>query len=227
MRTGAPRGPVVGNAASLLETPDGPTATRAGPPEEAQALLRAARTSRQVNLFRISPLLGLCPGEAAALRWPALHLHDDLPTADIIGRLQRLDKTMRLLRYAAASLMSAGGMRLEDISNPLSHRSVTVTAEIYRHPIAALRIAQVGAMDALLSPIWPASNSSHHHSERPDRGIFLLRKDPIPKLRMETRKLSSPRPQRATCDTGYTDQIDPRNLTASQVHHPEPAGLRL
>ncbi len=226
------RGLVVRNAASLVETPDGPTATRAGlTPEEAQALLRAARTSRLGNLFRISLLLGLRPGEAAALRWPALHLDDDVPTVDIVASLQRLNKTMRLtkpktptsvrtlglpraavsafreqkelqelergassnlnfnplqlvfaneqgepldpsnvrralasvakragighvhphlLRHAAASLMSAAGMRLEDISDTLGHRSVMVTAEIYRHPIAPVRVAHVGAIEQML-----------------------------------------------------------------------------
>lgn len=56
-----------------------------------------------------------------------------------------------LLRHAAASLLSAAGVPIEDISDTLGHRSVTVTAEIYRHPIAPVRSGHVAAMSALAS----------------------------------------------------------------------------
>ncbi len=39
------------------------------------------------------------------------------------------------LRHAAASLLSAAGVRLEDIADILGHRSPTITADIYRHPV--------------------------------------------------------------------------------------------
>ena len=54
-----------------------------------------------------------------------------------------------MLRHAAASLLSAAGVPLEDISDTLGHRSVTVTAEIYRHPIAPVRSGHMTAMAQL------------------------------------------------------------------------------
>lgn len=54
-----------------------------------------------------------------------------------------------LLRHATASLLSASGVRLEDIADTLGHRSVTITADIYRHPIAPIRTAHINAMTAL------------------------------------------------------------------------------
>lgn len=56
-----------------------------------------------------------------------------------------------MLRHAAASLLSAAGVPIEDISDTLGHRSVTVTAEIYRHPIAPVRSGHVAAMTRLAS----------------------------------------------------------------------------
>ena len=60
--------------------------------------------------------------------------------------------------------MSAAGMSLADISDTLGHRSVMVTAEIYRHPIAAVRIAHVGAMDGLLAREYPAKEAGRRPS---------------------------------------------------------------
>ncbi|MGW6130764.1 tyrosine-type recombinase/integrase [Cellulomonas sp. NPDC055163] len=54
-----------------------------------------------------------------------------------------------MLRHAAASLLSAAGVPLEEISDTLGHRSVTVTAEIYRHPIAPIRSGHIAAMSQL------------------------------------------------------------------------------
>ena len=54
-----------------------------------------------------------------------------------------------LLRHATASLLSAAGVPLEDISDTLGHRSVSVTAQIYRHPIAPVRTGHRVAMTAL------------------------------------------------------------------------------
>ena len=54
-----------------------------------------------------------------------------------------------LLRHATASLMSAAGVSLEDISDTLGHKSLNVTAEIYRHPIAPVRSGHHDAMSAL------------------------------------------------------------------------------
>jgi integrase len=55
-----------------------------------------------------------------------------------------------MLRHAAASLLSAAGIPIEDISDTLGHRSVSVTAEIYRHPIAPIRSGHMAAMNQLI-----------------------------------------------------------------------------
>ena len=55
-----------------------------------------------------------------------------------------------MLRHAAASLLSAAGVPIEDISDTLGHRSVNVTAEIYRHPIAPVRSGHMVAMNQLI-----------------------------------------------------------------------------
>ncbi|WP_372419614.1 tyrosine-type recombinase/integrase [Actinotalea solisilvae] len=55
-----------------------------------------------------------------------------------------------MLRHAAASLLSAAGVPIEDISDTLGHRSVAVTAEVYRHPIAPVRSGHMAAMNQLL-----------------------------------------------------------------------------
>lgn len=64
------------------------------------------------------------------------------------ARLEHLHPHM--LRHAAASLLSAAGVPIEDISDTLGHRSVAVTAEVYRHPIAPVRSGHMAAMNQLL-----------------------------------------------------------------------------
>lgn len=56
-----------------------------------------------------------------------------------------------LLRHAAASLLSDAGVSIETISDTLGHRSITVTAEIYRHPLTTTRTGHIAAMDNLTS----------------------------------------------------------------------------
>lgn len=63
-----------------------------------------------------------------------------------------------MLRHAAASLLSAAGVPIEDISDTLGHRSVAITAEVYRHPIAPVRSGHMAAMDQLL-PTKPRSKT--------------------------------------------------------------------
>jgi len=52
-----------------------------------------------------------------------------------------------LLRHAAASLLSEAGLRIEDIADTLGHRSITVTADVYRHPLNPVRTAHLTALD--------------------------------------------------------------------------------
>lgn len=62
--------------------------------------------------------------------------------------LERLHPHM--LRHAAASLLSAAGVPIEDISDTLGHRSIAITAEVYRHPIAPVRSGHMAAMELLV-----------------------------------------------------------------------------
>jgi len=53
------------------------------------------------------------------------------------------------LRHAAASLLSAAGVRLEDIADILGHRSPTITADIYRHPVHPVRDTHLAVMTTI------------------------------------------------------------------------------
>jgi integrase len=234
LRMGEQRNLLTRNIATAVQAPRGPTRERHGlTPEQARTLLAAAADDRLGNLITLSLLLGLRPGEAAALRWDDLDLDATPPqlkirasmrrtsTGPILSRpktatswrtlalphpaiaalrRQRVEqakeaaastgdwdnplgliftgKTGRpldpsnvrrvlariarqsdidhlhphLLRHAAASLLSAAGVPLEDISDTLGHRSISVTADIYRHPISPVRQGHIAAMNNLVIP---------------------------------------------------------------------------
>ena len=61
-------------------------------------------------------------------------------------------RTPHLLRHAAASLLSAAEVRLEDITDARGHRSVTVATDMYRHPLAFVRTGRPAAMTAPVEP---------------------------------------------------------------------------
>jgi integrase len=223
---------VVRNVADLVQTPTGaPSRERTGlDPEQARALLKAARGERLGGLITLSLLLGLRPGEVAGLTWPMVGLDSTPPTVRIEYSLRRTADGMVLvppktassrrtialpqacvdalreqqarqaadakaagkqwanparlvftsetgspldpsntrrafdriaakaglehvhphqLRHAAASLLSAAGVRLEDIADVLGHRSPTITADIYRHPVNPIRNHHVEVMEGL------------------------------------------------------------------------------
>ncbi len=48
--------------------------------------------------------------------------------------------------------MSDAGVSIEQISDTLGHRSINVTAEIYRHPINPIRTGHVAAINQLSQP---------------------------------------------------------------------------
>jgi hypothetical protein len=74
------------------------------------------------------------------------------------------------LRHATASLLSAAGVRLEDIADTLGHRSVTITADIYRHTITPTRTAHLTALDNLAPPEPPdGQHQARAASWRPTR----------------------------------------------------------
>jgi integrase len=64
-----------------------------------------------------------------------------------------------LLRHAAASLLSAAGVPLEQISDLLGHRSVTVTAEVYRHSLSSVRSGHLEAM----ADLTKSSTAAEHN----------------------------------------------------------------
>ena len=54
-----------------------------------------------------------------------------------------------LLRHATASLLSAAGVPSEQIADVLGHRSPTITADIYRHPLTPVRDHHVTVMTTI------------------------------------------------------------------------------
>ncbi|NMM31623.1 MAG: phage integrase family protein [Cellulomonas sp.] len=73
-----------------------------------------------------------------------------------------------MLRHAAASLLSAAGVPIEDISDTLGHRNVNVTAEISQHPIAPLRSGRMVAMNQLID-----SPSGEDQTDKPRRATHV------------------------------------------------------
>ena len=82
---------VVRNVADLVQTPNGaPSKERTGlEPDQAHALLEAARGERLGGLITLSLLLGLRPGEVAGLTWPMVDLDSTPPTVRIEHSLRR------------------------------------------------------------------------------------------------------------------------------------------
>lgn len=228
---GEKRSVVLRNAASPVNAPRGPHKQRYGlTVDQARGILQAADGERLGPLITVSLLLGLRPGEAAALTWDALVLDGPVPTLKVDASLRRTPDGMviadpktptsrrtlalphaavsalqrqrvqqaaerekadaawanslnlvfatergtpldpsnvrralrrianraglehlhpHLLRHATASLLSAAGVPLEDISDTLGYRSVSVTAQVYRHPITPIRTGHHAAMTAL------------------------------------------------------------------------------
>jgi hypothetical protein len=53
------------------------------------------------------------------------------------------------LRHSAVSLLSAAGLRLEDIADIVGHSSTRMTAEVYRHHVMPTITAGQEAMDRI------------------------------------------------------------------------------
>jgi hypothetical protein len=53
------------------------------------------------------------------------------------------------LRHSAVSLLSAAGLRLEDIADVVGHSSTRMTAEVYRHHVMPTITAGQAAMDQI------------------------------------------------------------------------------
>lgn len=54
------------------------------------------------------------------------------------------------LRHSSVSLLSASGLRLEDVAAIVGHASIRMTAEVYRHHVQPTITAGKAAMDELL-----------------------------------------------------------------------------
>ncbi len=67
-----------------------------------------------------------------------------------------------LLRHATASLLSEAGLRIEDIADTLGHRSITVTADVYRHPLNPTRTAHLTALDKVTTQPAHTNNGDQH-----------------------------------------------------------------
>lgn len=215
---------VTRNVAEVVHAPRGPRRERKGMTvEEAGKLLDALADERLGPMLTIQLLLGLRPGEVAALRWQDLDVTADPPTLRVSHSLRRTTAGMLLvepktpssyrilglspriveavlaqdrqqatdaanqpawsnpddlmftaesgspldpsntrralarigrsvglpglhphaLRHATASLLSNAGVRLEDIADTLGHKSITVTADVYRHNISPTRTAHL------------------------------------------------------------------------------------
>ena len=63
----------------------------------------------------------------------------------------------RELRHSFVSILSAHGVRIEDISDLMGHSGTTVTETVYRHEIRPALTSGATAMDKILSKKRPAS----------------------------------------------------------------------
>ena len=103
--------------------------------EEAGKLLDAFADERLGSLRLIQLLLGLRPGEAAALRWQDLDLTGDPPTLRITHSLRR----------------TTGGVLLVEPKTPTSYRTLGLSPRIVE---AVLAQERQQATDAANQPAW-------------------------------------------------------------------------
>jgi integrase len=63
------------------------------------------------------------------------------------GRLDPREWTPRELRHSFVSLLSANGVRIEDISRLVGHSATGVTERVYRHQLRAVLDEATAVMD--------------------------------------------------------------------------------
>lgn len=68
--------------------------------------------------------------------------------ADTSG-LTAAEWTPQELRHSFVSLLSASGVRIEDISRPVGHSGTAVTEKVYRHQLHAVLDEGTTAVDSL------------------------------------------------------------------------------
>jgi integrase len=67
--------------------------------------------------------------------------------------------TPRELRHSFVSLLSASGLRIEDIAGLVGHQGTRVTEQVYRHELRPIIQTGATAMDALFD--WPSDRGGH------------------------------------------------------------------
>ena len=83
--------------------------------------------------------------------------------------LNPADWTPRELRHSFVSLLSASGVRIEDISRLVGHSGTAVTERVYRHQLQAVLDEGTTAMDDLFPRDEPDSHSDSHSVRNHDR----------------------------------------------------------
>jgi len=155
--------PTITIAASLRRTPLGELVLV--PPKTATSKRTLEIPPPVVAALRAQRAMQRADADAAGRAWQNTHdlvftteVGTPLDPSNVRRAYTRMAKTAgiahlhpHMLRHAAASLLSAAGVPIEDISDTLGHRSVSVTAEIYRHPIAPIRSGHMTAMNQLIN----------------------------------------------------------------------------
>jgi len=162
--------PTITVAASLRRTPQGELVLV--PPKTATSKRTLEIPPPVVAALRAQRAMQQADADSAGSAWQNTHdlvftteVGTPLDPSNVRRAYTRMAKNAdiahlhpHMLRHAAASLLSAAGVPIEDISDTLGHRSVSVTAEIYRHPIAPIRSGHMAAMNQLIdTPPKPAS----------------------------------------------------------------------
>jgi integrase len=84
----------------------------------------------------------------------AANVRRDLPRAlKLVNGIDPARWTPRELRHSFVSLLSASGLRIEDIAGLVGHQGTRVTEQVYRHELRPIIQTGATAMDALFD--WP------------------------------------------------------------------------
>jgi integrase len=77
----------------------------------------------------------------------------------LVPGIEPAEWTPRELRHSFVSLLSASGLRIEDIANLVGHQGTRVTEQVYRHELRPIIQTGATAMDALFD--WPSDRGGH------------------------------------------------------------------
>jgi integrase len=122
-------------------------------PNKAVVALREQRKRQNADRLRAGELwqdhgLVFCREDGTELdRWQVRREFGTLTKAAGIGE----DWTPRELRHSFVSILSANGVRIEDISDLMGHSGTSVTETVYRHEIRPELTTGAEAMDKIFS----------------------------------------------------------------------------